>query len=61
MGAPPFTIIFTKGNNFCDFLFAFLPTGANSFLLELTPKKMGGKTENKRVASPENVSIHFKI
>ena len=38
----------------------FAPTGANSFLSELTPIQKGGKNENGRVDSPESVPIHLK-
>ena len=34
--------------------------GANSVFQELTPNEMGGKNDNKRVASPESVHIHLK-
>ena len=37
----------------------FALKGANSFLKELTPNEMGGKNENKEVASPESVPIHL--
>ena len=63
--------IFTKGNNFCDFLFAswivqkwgqlledrylLLALGAKSLLIELYPFEKGGKYESGRIASPENV------
>ena len=33
--------------------------GANSFLEELTFTEMGGKNENKRVASPDSVPVHL--
>ena len=36
----------------------FAPGGANSFLLELIPNEMVGKTRNKRVAFPESLSIY---
>ena len=70
-----FSIIFTKGNNFHDFLFALLDNEAllkwvNSerkkmllwsifFLFKTDPHSEGGKNENNRFTSPENVSIHF--
>ena len=31
------------------------------FSLRVTPNEMGGKNENKRVASPESVPIHLMI
>ena len=39
----------------------FAPQGANSFLLKFTPNEMGGKNENKIVASPDSVPIHLKM
>ena len=31
------------------------------FFKKLTPNVVGGKNENKRVASPESVPIHIKL
>ena len=39
----------------------FASGGANSFLSELTPDKMGGNNENDRAASLKNVPIHLKV
>ena len=35
------------------------PTGANSFLQELTPTEKEGKNENGAVPLPERVPIHL--
>ena len=54
MGTPPsFSAMFSKGDNFCDFLCLLTWMGASSFLHELTPIYMGGNNENDRVASPK--------
>ena len=75
---PCFPSIFAKGDNFPDFLFAFVdsivlpkcsqllmvrisPSGANSFLPELTSIQKGDKNKNGRVASPESVPIHLNF
>ena len=55
---PWFSLIFTKGNNFCDFLIASLDNAALC-LKELTTNKMEGKNKNKSFASPESVPIHI--
>ena len=64
---PSFPAMFSKGDNFHDFLFAYLEKmgstlkgkiasmGANSLFYEMTPIYMGGNNENDRVASPESV------
>ena len=69
-----FSTIFTRGNNFCDFLFAFLDETALlkwdlllqkricSISLILVLISLRRETnENGRVASPESVPIHLNI
>ena len=63
---PYFSAIFTKGNNFCDFLSASLDKGAHPeyrskfFPLRVDPLlKREAKNENGRVASPESLHLHL--
>ena len=52
---------FTKWNNFCEFLFAFLKKEAfPKWGLPLTSLRRKAKIENGRIASPESVPSHFK-
>ena len=68
------SVIFTKRNNFWDFLLAslddislpkytqrtaFASNKANVFLLEHIPTKTGSKNKDGRVASPGSVLIRF--
>ena len=65
--------VWRKGDNICDFLFAFLDTkgstlkgknllrlGANSFLFRVDPFSEGRQNNFDRVVSPESVSIYLK-
>ena len=63
-----FSAMFSKGNNFRDFLFAYPENevfprwesdGANFVLYEMITIYMGGNNENDRVAFPESVPIHL--
>ena len=73
-----FSAMCSKGDNFPDFLFAYLQDevfqkrdlllkericseGNKFFSLRVDPNEMGGKNENKRVASPERLCIHLKV
>ena len=50
----------SKGNNTLLLTERIIDRGTNSFHTFI-PIKMGGKTENVRVASPEVVPIHLKM
>ena len=59
---------FYKGEQLCDFLFAFFGNKILQLALTLTgwmflgvyPQCKGGKNENERIASPESVAIYLK-
>ena len=68
--------MFSKGDNFRDFMFAnmdvfpktslllkkeFAPMRANSVFQELTLVEVRGKQENDKIVSPKSVPIHFKV
>ena len=74
MDTPPsFSAMFSKRDNFRDFLFGYLPEWglllkkricsdwSKFFSLRVDPKEKGGKNENKIVASPDCVPIHLKV
>ena len=53
MGTPSCnTAIFTKGNNFRDFLFTSQMAKAKSIFQELAPISKGGKKENEKSCFP---------
>ena len=62
--------VFTKGNNFCEFLFASpdnktLQTRSLLLIKRICSKldrvKKGGKYENSRVVPPYREPLHFKV
>ena len=53
------TAIFTKGDNFCDFLFASCTNCC--FKIELTFHEKGGKNENDKSCFPESVPIYLNL
>ena len=67
MGTPPYcSAIFSKGDNFHDFLFAYpedevFPKWGLLLKEVMTPLYKGDNNENDRVAFPESVLSHLKI
>ena len=67
MGTPQsFPAMFSKGDNFRDFPFAYLEGAVFpkwnllSFLYEMTPIYMEGNNENDKIAFLESASIRLK-
>ena len=59
---PPYSAMFSKGDNVRDFLFAYLEDKLQQIVSFIRRTQfMGGNNENDRVASPESVHIHLKV